>query len=193
MKYDLRAVVIGVSAGGFQALHTILPLFPKNFLPPVIIVQHRMTGSDDFFVESLNRCCKLKVIEPDDKEKIQSGTVYIAPAGYHLLIEKDFSLSLSLDELVCYARPSIDVLFETAAHAYGAKLAGIILTGANTDGSNGIKMIKKYGGLTIVQTPETAEDNLMPRSAISTNSVDFILSLEDIPPFLAELLEEKDG
>lgn len=192
MKYNIQAVVIGVSAGGFQALHTLLPLFPEDFSPPIIIVQHRMTGSDNFFIESLRRCCSLNVIEPDDKEIIQSGTVYIAPSGYHLLIEKDFSLSLSVDEPVSFARPSINVLFESAAEVYGAKLAGIILTGANSDGSDGIKMVKKNGGLTIVQAPDTAEFDIMPLSAISTNSVDFILSLEEILPFLVGLQEDRD-
>ncbi|OQY12574.1 MAG: chemotaxis protein CheB [Desulfobacteraceae bacterium 4572_19] len=189
MKLNLQAVVIGVSAGGFQALHTLLPLFPKTFLPPIIIVQHRMADSDDFFVDSLNKCCQLLVKEPDDKEKIRSGTVYIAPAGYHLFIEKNRTFSLSLDEPVRYSRPSIDVLFEAGAAVYKTNLAGVILTGANADGSNGIKTIKDHGGLTVAQDPETAEIATMPRSAIKTDAVDFILSLEDIPQFLSGLME----
>jgi len=192
MNYNIEAIVVGVSAGGFKALHTILPLFPRDFLIPIIIVQHRREDHDNFFVESLNRCCKLIVKEPEDKEKIRSGIVYIAPAEYHLFVERNFTFSLSADEPVHFARPSIDVLFESAACTYKDKLAGIILTGANNDGSNGIKVIKEYGGLTIVQTPEDAEVDSMPRSAILTKSVDFILFLKDIVPFIIGILEEKD-
>ncbi len=189
MSYDIQAVVIGVSAGGFHALHAILPSLPEVFPIPVIIVQHRMAGSDNFLVESLNSKCRLKVKEPDDKEKINPGTVYMAPSDYHLLIEKDRSFSLSVDKPKCYARPSIDVLFETAAQTYKAHLIGIILTGANSDGSEGIAKIKACGGLTIAQAPKTAKVNIMPLSAIATKSVDFILPLEDIPSFLTGLLE----
>ncbi len=190
MSYDFQAVVIGVSAGGFHALHKILPQLPKDFPLPIILVQHRMAGSDDFLMESLNSSCKLKVKESDEKEKITPGTVYIAPSDYHLLIEKDRTFSLSMDEPVCYARPSIDVLFETAAQTYKKCLIGIILTGANSDGSAGITEIKAKGGLTIAQDPETAEVNIMPLSAIATKSVDFVLPLEDIPSFLTGLLED---
>lgn len=193
MKVDFSAVVMGVSAGGFQALHTILPMFPKAFPFPVIVVQHRMAGEDDFFVDSLNSKSLLTVKEAEEREKIQPGTAYIAPGGYHLLVEKDHTFSLSVDEPVCYARPSIDVLFETAARVYGSHLVGIILTGANSDGSNGIKTIKQGNGLTIAQDPDTAEVNLMPLAAIATHCVDFILPLEDIPSFLTNLVEDAHG
>jgi len=193
MKYEFQAVVIGVSAGGFKALHTILPMFPRDFLPPVFVVQHRMATEDDYFVESLNSKCHLTVKEAEDKEKIKFGNVYIAPGDYHLLIEKNRFLSLSVDEPVCFSRPSIDVLFETAASAFGACLIGVILTGANSDGSEGIKVIKNKKGLTIAQDPDTAEVNLMPQSAIKTGCIDYILPLEDIPPFIADLLEDNYG
>jgi two-component system chemotaxis response regulator CheB len=193
MKVDFNAVVVGVSAGGFQALHTILPMLPGAFPAPVIVVQHRMAGEDDYFVESLNSKSLVTVKEAEEKEEIRPGTAYIAPGGYHLLIEKDHTFSLSVDEPVCYARPSIDVLFETAARVYGSHLVGIILTGANSDGSNGIKTIKRGKGLTIAQDPETAEVNLMPLSAIATHCVDFILPLEDIPSFLTNLVEDNHG
>ncbi len=193
MKVDFSAVVVGVSAGGFQALHTLLPMLPKAFPAPVIVVQHRMAGEDDYFVESLNSKSLVTVKEAEEKEEIRPGTAYIAPGGYHLLIEKDHTFSLSVDEPVCYARPSIDVLFETAARVYGSHLVGIILTGANNDGSNGIKTIKQGNGLTIAQDPETAEVNLMPQSAIATHCVDFILPLEDIPSFLTNLVEDNHG
>lgn len=193
MKVDFNAVVVGVSAGGFQALHTLLPMLPRAFPAPVIVVQHRMAGEDDYFVESLNSKSLVTVKEAEEKEKIRPGTAYIAPGGYHLLVEKDHTFSLSVDEPVCYARPSIDVLFETAARVYGSHLVGIILTGANSDGSNGIKAIKQGNGLTIAQDPETAEVNLMPLSAIATHCVDFILPLEDIPSFLTNLVEDNHG
>jgi two-component system chemotaxis response regulator CheB len=193
MKVDFSAVVVGVSAGGFQALHTILPMLPRAFPAPVIVVQHRMAGEDDYFVESLNSKSLVTVKEAEEREEIRPGTAYIAPGGYHLLVEKDHTFSLSVDEPVCYARPSIDVLFETAARVYGSHLVGIILTGANSDGSNGIKTIKQGNGLTIAQDPETAEVNLMPLSAIATHCIDFILPLEDIPSFLTNLVEDNHG
>ena len=193
MKAEFKAVVMGISAGGFKALHTILPLFPTTFPIPIIIVQHRTAGDDDYFIDSLNSRSLLRVKEAAAMEKIMPETIYIAPGGYHLLIEKDYSFSLCVDEPVCYARPSIDVLFETASRAYGPHLIGVILTGANSDGSNGIKTIRHGKGLTIAQDPETAEMGIMPLSAIATNCVDFILPLEDIPPFLISLVETAHG
>ena len=186
-----QAVVIGVSAGGFQALHNILPEFPSDFPLPVIIVQHRMETSDDFFIRSLNEKSKLLVKEAEDKEDIQKGIIYIAPAGYHLLIEKDKSFALSIDAPVRYSRPSIDVLFETAAEAFLSGLIGDILTGANNDGSDDIKKIKKNGGLTIAQEPSGAESKEMPLAAISTNKIDYILPLDQIPKYLINLGENK--
>ena len=193
MKPEFKAVVMGVSAGGFKALHTILPLFPITFPIPIIIVQHRTAGDDDYFIDSLNKRSPLRVKEAGAMEKIRPETIYIAPGGYHLLIEKDYSFSLCVDEPVCYARPSIDVLFETAARVYGPHLIGVILTGANSDGSNGIKTIRQGKGLTIAQDPDTSEMSIMPLSAIATNCVDFILPLEDIPPFIRGLVETAHG
>jgi two-component system chemotaxis response regulator CheB len=193
MKYDFHSIVIGVSAGGFKALHTMLPRFPKDFPCPVIIVQHRKATEDDFFIESLNSKCSLFVKEAEDKEMLKPGKVYIAPGNYHLLVERDKTLSLSVDEPVSYARPSIDVLFETSAKAFASHLVGVILSGANSDGSNGIRAIKANGGLTIAQDPETAEVSVMPKSAIATNCVDFVLPLEDIPSFIIGLMEDDNG
>ena len=193
MTCDFHAVVIGVSAGGFKALHAFLPMLPEDFACPVIIVQHRMASEDTFFVESLNRICRLRVKEAEDKEKITDKSVYIAPGDYHVLIEKDKTLSLSVDEPISYARPSIDVLFETAARVFGPHLVGVILTGANSDGTEGIKCIKAANGLTIAQNPESAEVGVMPLSAIKSGCVDFILPLEDIPSFIIGLLENVHG
>lgn len=151
MKYE--AIVIGVSAGGLSALNRILPDLPSDFTLAVIIVQHMHTTGDNFLSSYLNDKCNLNVKEVDDKESILKNTIYIAPPNYHLLVEADRTFSLSIDEPVNYARPSIDVLFETAADVYTTNLIGVILTGANTDGSHGLKRIKASGGLSVVQDP----------------------------------------
>ncbi|SLM28316.1 putative chemotaxis protein-glutamate methylesterase [Desulfamplus magnetovallimortis] len=184
----IKAVVIGVSAGGFKALHRILPLFDNSFPIPVMIVQHRKAENDSFFVNSLKEKCHIHVEEAIDKTRIAQGRIYIAPGGYHLLVEKDLSLALSVDSPVCYCRPSIDVLFESAADAFGPNIIGIILTGANADGANGIKAIKSSGGITIVQNPKTADVDYMPLAAIKTNAVDHILELDEIPRFVNNLV-----
>lgn len=185
MRY--RAVVIGVSAGGMDALLTILPNLPADFPVPVIIVQHVGPQANNYLAQHLNASCRLTVKEADEKESIAAGVVYLAPANYHLLIEEDKTLSLSVSERVNYARPSIDVLFETAADAYGPDLIGIVLTGANDDGSRGLRKIKEQDGLTVVQDPATALVSVMPKSAIAATAVDHILPLEEIGPFLCKI------
>ena len=186
MRY--QAVVMGVSAGGMEALNTILPELPSDFPLSVIIVQHTHPTSDDFLARYLDEQCRVKVKEADEQEKILPGIVYLAPSNYHLLVEHDKILSLSTELPVNFARPSIDVLFETAADAYGEKVVGVILTGANHDGSQGLLTIKKAGGLAVVQDPETAEAYAMPQSAIETVQPDHILPLEKIGPFLSGLV-----
>jgi two-component system chemotaxis response regulator CheB len=131
--------------------------------------------------------CKIKIKQADEKEKIEGGLVYIAPAGYHLLIEKDRSFSLSCDAPVNFSRPSIDVLFETAAEVYKDKLIGFILTGANKDGAAGIQAIKRRGGVTVAQNPGSASFPVMPRAAIDTGSVEYIFELQEIKNFLLEI------
>jgi len=182
-----EAVVIGVSAGGMAALDTILPLLPKEFLLPLIIVSHRHPDSGDYLERHLGKKCALPVKQALRGEIITPGTVYIAPPDYHLQIESDFTFSLSLEAPVNFARPSIDVLFHAAAAAYGPRLIGIILTGANDDGSRGLKKIKEMGGLTVVQDPESAEIPQMPRAAIAAANPHHILHLREIPAFLARL------
>lgn len=193
MRDKFDAVVIGVSAGGLKALRILLSGLPGNFPMPIVIVQHRLASSDNYLVTYLDSHCSLTVKEAEEKEQLAAKTVYIAPADYHLLIEKDRTFSLSIDELVCYARPSIDVLFETAAAAYRTGLIGVIMTGANSDGSEGIRSIKAAGGLTIAQDPETSEVSVMPFAAIATGAVDFILPLEEISLFLMDMLEDNHG
>lgn len=178
LKYE--AIVIGVSSGGMNAMKVIFSLLPADFKLPIIIVQHIGARSENQWIELLNQRSCLIIKEADEKEKIEQGTVYIAPANYHLLIEKNKTFSLTIDERVNYARPSIDVLFESAAESYHKALIGIVLTGSNHDGTNGIKRIQECGGLCIVQDPATAESSYMPASAISAIKADHILQLEEI-------------
>jgi|SRR3954464_6601889 two-component system chemotaxis response regulator CheB len=185
MKF--RAIVIGVSAGGMKALKTILPGLPKNFSIPIIIVQHMGTQSDNSWINILGTALLLNIKEADEKEKIKTGTIYIAPPAYHLLIEKDHTLSLLVDERVNYAIPSIDVLFESATDVYKNTLIGVILTGANNDGAIGLKKIKENGGVTIVQDPLTADTPYMPQAAIDALKPDYITPLEKIADLLIEL------
>ena len=190
MKF--KAVVIGASAGGFDAISTVLMGLKEEFNIPIIIVQHLSARSDNYMITRLNEICRVNVVEAKEKQKLLSGNAYVAPPNYHILIEQDETLSLTVEPKVNYARPSIDVLFETAAEVYGNGLIGVILTGANRDGSKGIKRIKELGGLTIVQDPKTAESNSMPMAAIAITKVDYILELKDISTKLLELIGGKN-
>ena len=182
-----QAVVIGVSAGGFETLNELLPLIPSGITVAVIIVQHLHPQQDGFFIESLNNACSVSVREAEQKEPAAPGTVYFAPPNYHLLLETDKTFSLSIDEKVNFSRPSIDVLFETAAETYGAGLIGVILTGASKDGASGLQRIRRSGGLTIVQDPATAPFPAMPAAALAEGEVDLVLSVPEIGRFLAQL------
>ena len=181
--------MIGSSAGGLNALKVLFHGLGDRFNIPVIIVQHISADSENYLIQILNDIRKLQVKEADEKERPMPGMAYLAPPNYHLLLEPDRTFTLTIDERVNYARPSIDVLFETAAEAYKDKLIGIILTGANNDGSKGLKKIKEFGGLAIVQDPETAEVASMPRAAILTSAVDHIIPLEEIAPLLNSLTD----
>jgi two-component system chemotaxis response regulator CheB len=193
MRY--AAVVIGVSAGGVQALQVLLPALPASFPLPVAIVQHRDPRSDGFLASFLDRMSRIAVSEAEDKEPFCAGHAYLAPAGYHLLLESDRSLSLSVDPRVNYSCPSIDVLFESAADVFAASLIGVVLTGANADGAQGLKAIKVRGGLAVVQDPQTASTAAMPRAALEATPVDHVMDLEEIAPLLLRMsaLEEADG
>ncbi|MEK7432251.1 MAG: chemotaxis protein CheB [Cyanobacteriota bacterium] len=186
-----KVIVIGTSAGGLSALSFILENLSENYPFPIIIVQHRSKDLKNLLEEILQNKCKIKIKQADEKEKIQSGFVYIAPPDYHLLIENDMTFSLSSDELVHFSRPSIDVLFESAAMVYKDKLIGIILTGANSDGAKGIKIINESGGLTIAQNPTEAEFPFMPNASIQTNNIKYIMTLTEITNYLL-ILKEKD-
>ncbi len=184
MTFDL--VAIGTSLGGLSALKIILGALPVEFSASVAIVQHRHKHSDQALASFLQKFIELPVQEVEDKEDILPGHVYMAPADYHLLVEPGY-FSLSTDEPVSYARPSIDVLFESAADAYADRMIGVVLTGANQDGVRGLSAIKAQGGVTIVQAPETAESPVLPTAAIANVSVDWILPLAQIAPSLISL------
>lgn len=185
-----KALVIGVSAGGVSALKFLLGELPADFPVPVLIVTHIAPDSDDGLALLLNSLSSIRVKEADEQEVVTSGTVYLAPANYHLLVERGGSLALSIDPPVNYARPSVDVLFESAAEAYGPELIGIILTGAGSDGSKGLLKIKNCGGVTIVQNPADAEMASMPRSALQLLNADYVVQLKELPEILVRLVQE---
>lgn len=188
-KADWRyeAIVVGTSAGGFHALTILLGSLAPDYPIPIILVQHRAKESQDLFEEVFQRKCRIAIKQADEKEKIRAGMVYVAPPDYHLLVEADKSFSLSSDEPVHFSRPSIDVLFESAAFAFKDKVVGIVLTGANDDGANGIAVISGMGGLTIAQDPEEAQYSMMPQAAIETKCVRFVWRIEEIRKFVESL------
>ncbi len=178
-QVSFKIVVIGTSLGGLSALKIVLGNLPGDFPVPIAIVQHRHKESDNTLKEFLQEHSLLPIREVEDKDEMLPGHVYLAPADYHLLVEPGH-FALSTDQPVSYSRPSIDVLFESAADIYAHQVIGVILTGANQDGMQGLKKVKARGGLTIVQEPATAESCVMPKAAISAVAVDWILSLSDI-------------
>ena len=184
-----KAIVIGTSYGGLEALKSILPRFGIGFPIPLIVVLHIGDHNNETFVNYMNSICPLQVKEAESNEKITEGFIYFAPPNYHLLVESDLTLSLTTDEKLNFSRPSIDVLFESAAWVYTKDLIGVVLTGANSDGAVGLKMIKDFGGMTIVQDPCSAVSPAMPRAALKIAGPAFNLQLEDIAGKLIELAE----
>ena len=183
--YD--AVVVGVSAGGQEALDHVLSPLPVGYPLVVVVVQHIPADAGGLIASSLDRCCALRVKDAADKEPLKAGTVYVAPAGYHLLVEEERIFSLSVDELVNWARPSIDVLFESAADVFEERLVGVILTGANGDGSEGLRAVKEQGGLAVVQDPQTARVDVKPRAALEATEVDHVVDLDGVAALLLGL------
>jgi two-component system chemotaxis response regulator CheB len=182
-----QAVAIGASAGGTAALQKILPLLPAGFPLPIVIVQHLHPLQDGASIIHYSGGSALIVKDADEKETVRAGFVYFAPPNYHLLIEDDHTFSLSVDAKVHFTRPSVDVLFESAADAYGTSLIGIVLSGANQDGAAGLLRIKQKGGLTIVQDPHDAEISYMPKAAIELARPDHVLKANGICELLIEL------
>ncbi len=179
-----ECVIIGGSWGGIEAVGAILEKLPVDFPLPIVVVLHQHRKSGNHIPEIFERKCPLKVKEADEKEILERGTVYIAPANYHLLVEPDRSLSFSVTEPVHYSRPSIDVGFISAAEAYRDALIGILLTGANQDGADGVAEIKRLGGLAIIEDPDTAKVAIMPQAALARTQVDQVLNQADISAFL---------
>lgn len=179
-----RAVVMGASAGGLAVLTAILRSLPKDFPAPVIIVQHRSKDGGTTLEEVLVSKCGIRIKQADEKEVIQPGTVYFAPADYHLLIENDGSFSLSYDPPVNFSRPSIDVLFESAAEVYKQALLAIILTGASNDGTAGIVKVAAMGGTTVAQDPKEAINPFMPNAAIASGQVAHVFPIREIIRYL---------
>lgn len=178
------AIVIGCSSGGLDALEHILSPLPASFPLSLIVVMHLPQEDKSLLPEVLGKSCRLPVIEAADKGSIAPGRVYVAPPGYHLQIEGDETFSLSVDAKVNMSRPSLDVLFETAADTYGAGLIAIVLSGANRDGSRGIVAVAAAGGLCVAQRPETAAASEMPGSAIATGKINIVLPPDDMAEFL---------
>jgi two-component system chemotaxis response regulator CheB len=183
-RFDL--VVVGTSAGGFDAICRLISLLPASFPIPIAIVQHRSRESDAL-AGLLQDCTQLRVCEVEDKQPAEPGYVYVAPPDYHLLVDDDCRFSLSVDGLVGYSRPSIDVFFESAADAFGARLIGVVMTGANADGSRGLLAIAQSGGQALVQDPDTAEVRMMPESARTAVKSARILTIDGIAERLIQL------
>ena len=182
------AVVIGCSAGGVSALCQILQDIPRDFPLPIIIVSHQFPHSGSLLSSVLDHNSPLTVLDAEEKILPKKHHAYTAPPNYHLLIDDDGTFALNIDPKVCFSRPSLDVTFETAAEYYRDNLVSVILTGANSDGTQGAKKVKQAGGLVIVQSPETAEARSMPESVIAEGCADYVVPLQDISAKLLELI-----
>ncbi len=181
------AVVIGASAGGVEALLVLLPALPPGMLATVFVVLHLPRDRRSLLVDIFAPRCAVPVREAEDKEPVARGTVYFAPPDYHLLLDGGPRLALSVDDPVHYSRPSIDVLFESAADTYGARLLGLVLTGGNQDGAAGLVAVRAAGGLAAVQDPADAQMPLMPQCALAAGPVDIVLALPQLAALLATL------
>lgn len=181
-----QIVAVGASLGGLDAVQTLLAGLPGDLRCPLAIVQHRASQVDGHLVQLLNRHSKLLVIEPDDKTSIVAGHVYLAPPGYHMIIERGY-LSLSLDPPVLFARPSIDVLLESAADSYGEGVVAVVLTGSNDDGAFGAAAVKRAGGRVVVQDPATARAPAGPLAVMGRTVVDAVVPIEEMAALLVAL------
>lgn len=188
---QIELFVIGTSAGGVDILSSILPAFTKTSRFKVAVVIHMSPDGPNLVPSLMSDRCNLTVKEAEAGELLLADHIYIAPPDYHLLIEPNKSLSLSTDEQVNFSRPSIDVMFDTSAYAYGDKVAGILLTGANDDGAKGLQKIKEYGGLTIVQEPSDAEYETMPASAIKLFRPDLVMTKDEIVRLIREICDDR--
>jgi two-component system, chemotaxis family, protein-glutamate methylesterase/glutaminase len=185
-----KAIVIGISTGGVGTLKSLLGALPAHFPLPILIVQHISPQTGDRMAALLDQLCDIHVKEADEQELPAPGIVYLAPPNYHLLVEPDGRLGLSTDPPVNFARPSVDVLFESAAEAWGSGVIGVILTGAGFDGARGLLRIKEHGGVTVAQDPDDATASSMPKTAIMKVRPDHIVTLASLPQLFINLSEK---
>lgn len=184
---EIALVVVGASWGGLNALSRLFEAMPGEFGVPIVVVQHRSRHADNLLASLLQDVTALRVVDVEDKEPLEGNTVFVAPANYHLLVEKGH-LSLTTDPLVRFSRPSIDVTFMSAGDTYRSATVGVVLTGANDDGSRGLRHIVDLGGRGIIQDPATAESNAMPTAAVNAVPEAEVLKLEAIAPRLVEIV-----
>jgi len=182
-----KAIVIGGSAGSFPLVAKILQEIPKNFPMPILLCLHRLKHVRHGFVEALSIKSNIPVLEPEDKESIKPGRAYLAPSNYHMYVELGNYFALSTEEMVKFSRPSIDLTFETASYVFKEKMVGIMLSGANTDGAEGMFRAHKRGSYTIVQDPTEASVKTMPEGCLKLFQPDEVLNVEKIIKFLQEL------
>lgn len=182
-----RAIVIGCSAGGLTALERLFSALLPNLEQAIVVCCHTGSSTVEMMCELLAQYATLPVKEAAERAPVEAGVIHVAPSGYHLLVENDRRFALSVDERVSYARPSIDVLFDSAAEAYRETLIGVILTGANSDGAEGLARIRRNGGLVIVQEPADAEAAAMPAAALDLAGADYCVPLVAIAPLLNRL------
>ncbi|MBX2965626.1 MAG: chemotaxis protein CheB [Cyclobacteriaceae bacterium] len=187
LNNSYKAVVIGGSAGSFQGVVKILSQLPIGFPLPIIMALHRLKHVRHGFVEALSLKSVVQVTEPDDKEPIKKGGVYLAPSNYHLSVELGNNFSLSTEEMVNNSRPAIDITLGTSAYVFKDKLIGILLSGANKDGALGMKHIKDRGGMTIVQEPSECMIETMPKAAMAVTQIDHVLKVDQIVEFFKEI------
>lgn len=186
-RHKYKAVVIGGSAGSFPVVSLIFSKLKSDFRMPIFLAPHRLKHVREGFSEALNTKSNIKIVEPFDKDLIEPGKVFLAPANYHMSIENDFRIALSIEDMVWSSRPSIDITLSSCAHTYKDSLVGIILTGANRDGSLGMKDIKDNGGLTIIQDPSTCMVDTMPKAAQEVTQIDHVFNVDQIIDFLNSL------
>ncbi len=191
LNSDYKAIAIGGSAGSFQGIIRILSQIPEEFSLPIIVAMHRLKHVRNGFLEVVSMKSRMKIVEPNDKESIRKGTVYLAPANYHMSVELGNYFSLSTEEMVNSSRPAIDITLSSAAYAYRSKLVGILLSGANRDGGMGMKSIKDRGGLTIVQDPSECMMETMPQAALALTTIDYTLKIDQIIELINELHHTK--
>ena len=189
-NYEL--IVIGCSWGGFQGLRRLFADLPADFPIPIVVVQHRLAQGEDGLDASMQNASALPITDVTDKEPLLGGAIYLAPSDYHTIVDGK-SLALSTEDAVNFARPSIDILFETAANSYGGSLIAVILTGANDDGARGLRRVKELGGYIIVQDPGSAVRREMPDAALAQVRADLVVPLEDIGPQLVRLCASRIG